>query len=227
MSTRMDLLADMGLISNDMSETAKMATGAVLAGYTDDQLREAYIEHIRVSPYAMKVCDVVAYWQKRNGTDKAGKERKADEFLQALDKDFSVGVDCLCADKIAVAAFKTSFGGLSGYGARPSYLGDKDRAKFREIYVATAIFKSDARIEDFVLPGIYHHQGHGRYRLIGDVSHDLIEAYEAAFPTMKQVEPFVPRAAIEYRHEEIVSDPQKLNEILNALMRLTGGATHA
>lgn len=217
---RFNLLCETGLVSEKQSDFQRSSVMAVLKDFSNEQIYKAYIDHIGKSSFPFKPCDVVSFWKEKAGADKTGMEKRADAFLDALDKGFSVGVDCLCADAAAVEAFKATFGSLSNYGSRPTYMAEKDRAKFREAYVASGRSRAGS-MDGYLLAGIYHRQGGGRYRMIGKVPEWVIEEYERLYPTMKRQEPYEPRAALEYRHEEIQRDPKKLNEILDALIELT------
>lgn len=213
------LLKDCDLVTDDMSEIKKMAVFSALKSYTDAQILEAYTEHFKHSPFQMKVCDVVNYWEHKLMLDDAGKSARAEMFLNALDSGFSVAYDYLCADTIAVKAFILAFGGVRGYGVISQYTERAERLKFSKIYAITAKPMNDT-LNAHIIPGIYH-RGEGTFKVIGDVSHELISEYQSAYPKMRKYEKIQrPALTLKKRDDGFVS-PDQVKSLLNFLVSHT------
>lgn len=138
--TRDELLKNIGLITADTFTT--MVNVSALAGYSMGQIQEAYIEHVKRSPYPVKVSDIVTYWDRKCGNTDEALEQKAALIYERYFKYPRTGYDHVCADKRIVYAFRVAFGTLAEYGSRTDFIEGIDKKDFIKAYV-------NARPEDY------------------------------------------------------------------------------
>ena len=151
--TKEELLKNIGLITADTFTT--MVNRSALAGYTLGQIQEAYIEHVKRSPYPIKVSDIVTYWDRKCGNTTEALEQRAALIYEKYFKHPKTGYDHVCADKRIVYAFRVAFGTLAEYGSRTNFVEGIDKKDFIKAYV-------NARPEDYeqagnVIEGLYHY----------------------------------------------------------------------
>lgn len=159
---RLELLKQLGLIEPNNNLDAQ-ATMFALRDYKNVQVYEAYAFHKTVSPYPMKVCEVVEYWKKKKGETPEALEQKAALIYEEFFKHPKTGYDHV-ADKRIVYAFKVAFGSFIEYGNRTDYIEGIDKKDFIKAYV-------NARPEDYqfssnVIPGLYHYNTNPDPRVI-------------------------------------------------------------
>lgn len=151
---RIDLLKSVGLIdAKDKIDT--FVTIQALLPYTSEQIIEAAVYHKTKSPYVMKVCDVVNYWNNKTGQTPEVLEQKASLIYEKFFKYPKTGFDHVSSDRRAVYAFKVAFGTLTAYGSRSDYIEGIDKKDFVKAYI-------NARPEDYelagnVIEGRYHY----------------------------------------------------------------------
>lgn len=141
------------------------AAELALKGYTDKQIAEAYAYHLQNSPFPLKVCDIVEYWERKAGFDPAALKLTATEIYSKYFKHPETGCDYVCADPRVVYAFKLTFGSLLDYGRRTDYIEGIDKKEFVEAYV-----NADPRNYELagnVIEGI-NHDNRPTVILIGD-----------------------------------------------------------
>lgn len=151
--TKDELLKNIGLITADTFTT--MVNCRALTEYTLGQIQEAYIEHVKRSPYPIKVSDIVTYWDRKCGNTTEALEQKAALIYEKYFKHPKTGYDHVCADKRIVYAFRVAFGTLAEYGSRTNFIEGIDKKDFIKAYV-------NARPEDYeregnVIEGLYHY----------------------------------------------------------------------
>lgn len=138
-----ELLKKIGLVTDDMFTTG--VNRAALQEYTAEQIQEAYIDHVKHSPWAIKVSDIVGYWDKKRGNTDAALEQKAALIYEKFFKYPKTGFDHV-ADKRTVYAFRVAFGTLTEYGKRTNFIDGIDKKEFIKAYV-------NAKQQDFELAG--------------------------------------------------------------------------
>jgi len=138
-----ELLKKIGLITDDMFTTG--VNRAALQEYTAEQIQEAYIDHVKHSPWAVKVSDIVSYWDNKRGNTDAALEQKAALIYEKFFKYPKTGFDHV-ADKRTVYAFRVAFGTLTEYGRRTNFIDGIDKKEFIKAYV-------NAKPQDFELAG--------------------------------------------------------------------------
>lgn len=131
--TKEELLKNIGLITADTFTT--MVNRSALAGYTLGQIQEAYIEHVKRSPYPIKVSDIVTYWDRKYGNTTEALEQRAALIYEKYFKHPKTGYDHVCADKRIVYAFRVAFGTLAEYGSRTNFVEGIDKKDFIKAYV--------------------------------------------------------------------------------------------
>lgn len=142
--TKDELLKKIGLITADTFTT--MVNCRALTGYTLGQIQEAYIEHVKHSPYPIKVSDIVSYWDRKYGNTTEALEQRAALIYEKYFKHPKTGFDHVTADKRIVYAFKVAFGTLAEYGSRTDFIEGIDKKDFVKAYV-------NARPEDYERAG--------------------------------------------------------------------------
>lgn len=131
---RIDLLKSVGLIdAKDKIDT--FITIQALLPYTSEQIIEAAVYHKMKSPYVMKVCDVVNYWNNKTGNTPEVLEQKASLIYEKFFKYPKTGYDHVTTDKRTVYAFRVAFGTLAEYGSRTSFIDGIDKKDFVKAYV--------------------------------------------------------------------------------------------
>ncbi len=134
MNKRLELLTKLGLIPDPTNEVDVEATTLSLAGFNDNQLIQAYVDHKQKSPYAMKVCDVFDYFKAKNGNTDAQLESRAALIYERYFKNPKTGFDHV-ADQRTVYAFKVAFGSLAEYGSRTNFIDGIDKKDFVKAYI--------------------------------------------------------------------------------------------
>lgn len=135
MDDRTKLLQDVGLITDPNNQVEVYATAMALKGFDSKQIMEAYVYHKQVSPFPMKVCDVVNYWKQKFGMSDAQLESKAALIYDQYFKHPKTGFDHVCDDKRVAYAFRVAFGTLSEFGDHDPKYDALDRKEFIKAYV--------------------------------------------------------------------------------------------
>lgn len=138
-----ELLKKIGLVTDDVFVSG--VNRAALQEYTTEQIQEAYIDHVKHSPWAVKVSDIVTYWDNKRGNTDAALEQKAALIYEKFFKYPKTGFDHV-ADKRTVYAFRVAFGTLTEYGRRTNFIDGIDKKEFIKAYV-------NAKPQDFELAG--------------------------------------------------------------------------
>lgn len=139
-----EFLQRIGLITTDVFTSSINKTA--LMEYTAEQIQEAYVEHVKHSPYPIKVSDIVSYWDRKNGNTTEALEQRAALIYEKYFKHPKTGFDHVTADKRIVYAFKVAFGTLAEYGSRTDFIEGIDKKDFVKAYV-------NARPEDYERAG--------------------------------------------------------------------------
>lgn len=139
-----EFLQRIGLITTDVFTSS--INKAALMEYTAEQIQEAYVEHVKHSPYPIKVSDIVSYWDRKNGNTTEALEQRAALIYEKYFKHPKTGYDHVCADKRIVYAFRVAFGTLAEYGSRTDFIEGIDKKDFVKAYV-------NARPEDYERAG--------------------------------------------------------------------------
>lgn len=139
--TKEQLLKEIGLLTDN--NFTNVVNKTALQEYSTEQIQEAYIDHVKHSPWAVKVSDIVAYWDKKRGNTDAALEQKAALIYEKFFKYPKTGFDHI-ADKRTVYAFRVAFGTLTEYGRRTNFIDGIDKKEFIKAYV-------NARQQDFEL----------------------------------------------------------------------------
>ncbi len=139
-----EFLQRIGLITTDVFTSSINKTA--LMEYTAEQIQEAYVEHVKRSPYPIKVSDIVSYWDRKNGNTTEALEQRAALIYEKYFKHPKTGFDHVTADKRIVYAFKVAFGTLAEYGSRTDFIEGIDKKDFVKAYV-------NARPEDYERAG--------------------------------------------------------------------------
>lgn len=139
-----EFLQRIGLITTDVFTSSINKTA--LMEYTAEQIQEAYVEHVKHSPYPIKVSDIVSYWDRKYGNTTEALEQRAALIYEKYFKHPKTGFDHVTADKRIVYAFKVAFGTLAEYGSRTDFIEGIDKKDFVKAYV-------NARPEDYERAG--------------------------------------------------------------------------
>lgn len=139
-----EFLQRIGLITTDVFTSSINKTA--LMEYTAEQIQEAYVEHVKRSPYPIKVSDIVSYWDRKYGNTTEALEQRAALIYEKYFKHPKTGFDHVTADKRIVYAFKVAFGTLAEYGSRTDFIEGIDKKDFVKAYV-------NARPEDYERAG--------------------------------------------------------------------------
>lgn len=128
-----EVLQKIGLITdpNDFQSQINLET---LKDYDVNAIVEAYKEHIKHSPFQIKVSDIVGYWEKKTGQTAEQLEQRAALIYERYFRHIK-GYDHVCADKRVVYAFKLAFGSIQSYGQRTNYIDAIDKKDFVKAYV--------------------------------------------------------------------------------------------
>lgn len=128
-----EVLQKIGLIT-DPDDFQSQIVLDTLRNYDVNVIVEAYKEHIKHSPYQIKVSDIVGYWEKKTGQTAEQLEQRAALIYETYFKRIKP-FDHVSADKRAVYAFKVAFGSLAEYGQRTNYIDGIDKKDFIKAYV--------------------------------------------------------------------------------------------
>lgn len=128
-----EVLQKIGLITDPDDFQSRMNIDA-LEEYTAEDIITAYKEHIKHSPYQIKVSDIVTYWEQRNGQTPEQLEQRASLIYERYFRHVK-SFDHVCSDKRVVYAFKLAFGSLQSYGQRTNYIDAIDKREFVKAYV--------------------------------------------------------------------------------------------
>lgn len=218
MNERVQLLINLGLITNPDNPIEVEATVMSLACFSKEQLLQAYISHKQASPYPLKVCDVFEYFKKMQGESDAQTESKAALIYERYFKHPKTGFDHV-ADKRTVYAFKVAFGSLTEYGSRTNFIDGIDKKEFIKAYVNAS--PNDYKFVGNVIEGRNHksNDAHptvvciGSQEQVGQIARELygeqakLVYYQAPQPKV------VAQVAYQPLQERVVDEKQRLANI--------------
>ncbi len=141
---KFELLQKIGLITAPDDFQSQINIEA-LSDYTVEMILDAYKEHIKHSPFPVKVSDIVSYWDVKRGITPEQLEQRAGLIYEKYFRHIK-SFDHVCADKRVVYAFKVAFGSLQAYGQRTNFIDAIDKREFIKAYV-------NAQPENFNLAG--------------------------------------------------------------------------
>lgn len=135
MDDRTKLLQDVGLLTDPDNQAEVYATAFALKDFDNNQIMEAFVYHKQVSPFPLKVCDVVNYWKQKLGISDIQLESKAALIYDQYFKHPKTGFDHVCDDRRVAYAFRVAFGSLAELGDHDPKYDALDRKEFIKAYV--------------------------------------------------------------------------------------------
>ena len=195
------------------------------------ELKEITVAMSRVlkrSKFAPTIADIVSEIEVMYGNDKASLEIKANEFYNAINRDFSMAKDYVCEDPRAVYAFKIAFGSLQEFGSHSVSADAFDRKAFIQAYVNAKETSYALDREKHLLKGIYHYGERVPVRFIGNVEKCKLLARKALpnkqimLPDLQTNKPKQIGLRVEKVESTEPMDREKFLEVLGGFLSMFG-----